>query len=442
MNVRSATGDLATVLLEQEVQGLLARLAQIRPFVLSETMVLAAALPYQAHRAIERFLYEGRMALRHRAGTFLDWLRGDGRAAPPEEQQRRFVIIRMHFNDVLSQFDLFAEVVTQRSEHRTGVWLSGLDRLAADAFELPGPYLDPPPVICYLARGPGAAIRRARTRLPGGQSTPVAIIRVPRERMVGHGIGSSLVHEVGHQAAALLGLVESLRSDLQRRRSPATRPVWETWERTVSECIADFWSVAKLGISSTLGLLAVVSLPRFFVFREPGNDPHPMPYLRVLLSAKIGDTLYPHPQWRELANAWKSYYPTTTLTDEQQQSIERLEASLSDMAGLLADHRSAALGGRRLADLMPLSERRPDQLVAMYDAWGADLGVLARQPPSLVFAVVGQARITGRVTPAQESAVLSNLLTSWAVRSSIDVLDRDTHRNSVAPTSSNERQLS
>ena len=36
---------------------------------------------------------------------------------------------------------------------------------------------------------------------------PVAIIRVPRERMVGHGIASSLVHEVGHQGAALLGLV-------------------------------------------------------------------------------------------------------------------------------------------------------------------------------------------------------------------------------------------
>ncbi len=55
-----------------------------------------------------------------------------------------------------------------------------------------------------LLSGPraGAAIRRARTRLPGGGDNPVAIIRVPRERMVGSGIASSLVHEVGHQAAA------------------------------------------------------------------------------------------------------------------------------------------------------------------------------------------------------------------------------------------------
>ncbi len=68
-----------------------------------------------------------------------------------------------------------------------------------------------------------AAIRRARTRLPGGGKNPVAIIRIPRERMVSSGIASSLVHEVGHQGAALLGLFDSVRAALleERRRRPA-----------------------------------------------------------------------------------------------------------------------------------------------------------------------------------------------------------------------------
>jgi len=39
-------------------------------------------------------------------------------------------------------------------------------------------------------RVPGAAIRRARTRLPGGQPSPVGILRIPRERMIGHGVAS------------------------------------------------------------------------------------------------------------------------------------------------------------------------------------------------------------------------------------------------------------
>src|SRR4029079_7854319 len=143
--------------------------------------------------------------------------------------------------------------VTQRSEHRTGVWLSGLDMLATDALALPSvSSFAPPPLMCYLARGPGAAIRRARTRLPGGRDNPVALIRVPRERMVGHGVASSLVHEVGHQAAALLGLVESLRTHLRQFHQGPDSEIspWLLWERPVSEIIADFHSIAVLGIGS------------------------------------------------------------------------------------------------------------------------------------------------------------------------------------------------
>src|SRR5205814_9186405 len=160
-----------------------------------------------AMSVIEQFLLDGRRVLRRRVEGFLDWLGHPGRDAPANEQQRRFTLIRLAFNDVLSQFDLFTEAITQRSEHETGVWLSGLDMLAADALRLRTGLVDPPPLICYLARGPGAAIRRARTRLPGGTPNPVGLIRVPRERMIGHGIASSLVHEVGHQGAALLSLV-------------------------------------------------------------------------------------------------------------------------------------------------------------------------------------------------------------------------------------------
>ena len=56
------------------------------------------------------------------------------------------------------QFDLFNDVITQRSENETGVWLSGLDVVSADALQLTDHYYDAPPVICYLDRGVGAAI--------------------------------------------------------------------------------------------------------------------------------------------------------------------------------------------------------------------------------------------------------------------------------------------
>ena len=104
--------------------------------------------------------------------------------------------------------------------------------------------------------------------------------------------------------------------------------------------------------------------------------------------------------------------------------IERLEQGLPAMADLMASHRSAALGGHQLADLMPLQERRPEQLLALHRAWKDDVGVLTRQSPTLVFAVLGQARAMGLVDPVDESRVLSDVLTAWAVRSSLDVVER------------------
>src|SRR5271166_1181167 len=133
-------------MLEQEAHALLTRVARIEPFSLQETMVPAAALLPEALTAIERFLIGGRRELYGEVQEFRHWLRGAGRAAAPPEMQRRFAIVKLRFNAVVSQFEVFSDAITQRSERAHGVWLSGLDALAADALSLPG-YLDPPPVI-------------------------------------------------------------------------------------------------------------------------------------------------------------------------------------------------------------------------------------------------------------------------------------------------------
>lgn len=411
----------SAALLEMEARGLLARLNQIRPLSLQETMVPAAALPPRAALDVERFLHTGRTVLRRRVQDYLAWLRGPGRQESPAEQQRRFVVIRMRFNSILSQLDMFTEVVTQRSEARTGTWLSGLDVLADDALRITPLITNPPTAVCYLARGAGAAIRRAKTRMPGGDLSPIAIIRVPRERMIGHGIASSLVHEVGHQGAAILDLVESLRKDLAARRPSGTteQAVWRNWERWISEIVADLWSVATLGISSTLGLLAVVSLPRFFVFRPSNDDPHPTPYIRVLLSCALGEAFYPHPQWARMRATWKALNPVATLPPPRQQEFAALEAGIPAFVAALLSHRSPALAGRTLRDAFPTADRVPARLLQHYSAWQGDIGVMARQRPSLVFAVAGQARAAGRITPESESQLISTLLRAWALRSTL-----------------------
>jgi len=421
---------------EHEARALLTRAARIKPFALTETTVVAASFSMRAQAAIEKLLAHGRHELRRRVTEFIEWLHSPaGVAASAPEIHHRFVFVRLRFNVVLSQFDVFSEVMTQRSEHETGVFLAGLDEVARDALEVPDLPFDAPPVICYLQRGQGAAIRRARTRLPGGDETPVAIIRVPRERMVGSGIASSLVHEVGHQGAALLQLVESLRQAIQARMKSdaANADVWQHWDRWCSEMMADFWSVARIGIGSTMGLMGVVALPRPFVFRKELDEPHPIPWIRVLLSAAFGHALYPHQQWHRVAKTWTAFYPTEGLAPEYRRLIGRLHSTIPEVARLFVEHRPPALGGRTLGASLGTPDREPARLTAVFERWQNVPIQMRKARPSLVFAAMGQARADGRITPESESRVLAHLLTAWALQSAVDTSETCAVRTTRRP---------
>jgi hypothetical protein len=422
-----ATLTPAARFLEQEARALLTRLARVKPFALLATSVPAAAVSVPAQSAIENYLGRGRRELRGRIERFLTWLhRPESQRLTPAELQQRFTFLRLRFNVVLSHFDIFADVLTQRSEHETGIFIGGLDALAADALELSGvDYVNATPVICYLVRDPGAAIRRAHTRLPGGGENPVAVIRVPRERMISSGVASSLVHEVGHQGAALLHLVESLRPALQavQRKGGAMQPAWRVWERWVSEIVADFWSVSRVGIASTLGLIGVVSLPRAFVFRISADDPHPSPWIRVLLSCAMGKDLYPHPQWDRLSALWQSLYPVAESSPASQQLFAMLIATMPDFVRLLLAHRPPSLQRRSLAETFRSPDRQPAQLSTYFESWKRSPMQMRDNPPTLVFAAIGQARADGRITPEQESRTLAYLLTYWALRSTLDIAE-------------------
>jgi hypothetical protein len=426
----------AQSMLSLEARALLTRLARVQSFMLHVPMVTAAAISLSAQAAIERYLAEGRRELRELVRAYLAWLgSAEGRLAGAAEAQRRFTVLRLRFNVVLSQFDIFADVLTQRCEHDHGVWLAGLDALAADALELPGDYYRAPPVITYLDRGAGASIRRARTRLPGGGENPVAIVRVPRERMIGSGIGSSLVHEVGHQGAALLDLVKSLRVPLKamQEEDAANAPSWALWDRWISEIVSDFWSVARLGIDSTVGLMGVVSLPRPFVFRVQLDDPHPFPWIRVKLSCAIGDALYPHPQWRRLARLWEAYYPLDGLDARRRRLVAIMDRHMPRFVALLVDHRPPKLRGASLREVMAVEERQPPRLAALYDSWRSAPERVRVAPPSLVMAVIGQAKADGMLGPEEESRLVERLLRYWALRRTLDAAPMTAARLAASP---------
>jgi hypothetical protein len=413
--------SFASWMLEQEARALLTRLGHVKPLAMQESMLPAAGLLPESQTAIEQFLTMGRRHLRSLVVRFLAWLRTPMAQSDAEAAQRTFTHLRLRFNRVLTHFDLFENVITQRSENETGVWLSGLDVVSADALHLRGHYYQSPPVVCYLDRGLGGAIRRSRTRLPGGGDNPVAIIKVPRERMVGSGIASSLVHEVGHQAAALLSLVESLRPVLRAlsQQDPSKASAWQLWERWISEIVADLWSVGRVGVASTLGLMGVLSLPRPFVFRVNVNDPHPTPWIRVKLSAALGQAFYPQEAWNRLTELWESYYPLAGTRGRQRNVVMLLERTIPDLVTLLIHHRPAALRGQSLVEALDTDELQPSRLRALLRHWRQTPQQMYRTRPIVVFAAIGQGRVEGKITPEEESAVVGKVLSHWALWSTL-----------------------
>lgn len=393
-----------------EAQALLSRLKQTAPFSVSMPMVAAAAVSKPAMKAITSHWTDRQRLLRTDIRRFLALLNQEGEAA---KLQARFAELKLRFNSLLDQFDIFADVVSQRAEHRIGVWIAGLDALAEDALQLPGKPYEAPPLMCFLERGHGAAIRKARTRLPGGDPNPVAIIQVPRERLVGTGIAASIIHEVGHQGVALLDLLASIRQAMGKAIVPPDLQLgWAMLRRWLSEILADFWAMAHLGAGATLGLMGVVGLPAYFVFRAKDDDPHPFPWIRVIISIAFGERLYPDPQWARIRALWMNLYPLEGRNAEVMEAIRQVTASLPAFTSLVIGHKNQRTQNKPLAELFPVSRRQPAALRAMHQAGKS----LENLPPSLAFAIIGQARADGLMDQAEESKLLSDLLITWARR--------------------------
>ncbi|HLM45965.1 MAG TPA: hypothetical protein VK458_18995, partial [Myxococcaceae bacterium] len=75
---------------------------------------------------------------------------------------------------------------------------------------------------------------------------------------------------------------------------------------------------------------------------------------------------------------------------------------------------------RTLAEAMDTRSRQPARLAALYPEFRTRRTRLQEARPSLVFAVLGQARADGTLTPEEESEALASLLKYWALRGTVN----------------------
>jgi hypothetical protein len=252
--------------------------------------------------------------------------------------------------------------------------------------------------------------------LPGGDENPVAVIQIPRERMVGNGIASSLIHEVGHQGAALLDLVTTLKLAISQAKESAGKnsAAWDYFARWISEIIADFWAIAQLGVSATIGLMGVVTLPSYFQFRIDLDDPHPAPYIRVQLSCRMGKKFFPDGQWDRLWKLWESFYPKEKLPQEKLAILQMLDNEMDRFIDLIAVHKPEGLKGKQLIEIFEIQKRQPGMFRETFQTWKKNPEQIESTNPVMVFAVLGQAKADNLITSKQESHLLKQQLNRWA----------------------------
>ena len=145
-----------------------------------------------------------------------------------------------------------------------------------------------------------------------------------------------------------------------------------------------------------------------------GDDPHPAPYLRVQFSYAFGKRLFPHSQWERIWEMWKRFYPLEGLDAESIHIIQEIEREIEPFIDLVINHSTKEMKGKKLWELFPLAERKPENLKQLFVLWKSKKTSLDRMRPTLVFALLGQAKFDLAIDAAEESKVLTQQLRQWA----------------------------
>jgi hypothetical protein len=298
-----------------------------------------------------------------------DVLVAELRAATTEPQldrlRQRVVAFRRRYLQVETALDFYGDAINSRTSPRLAGLLRACDVLALRSLEdvLVPLRHEVPPVLTFVDKGLGASILRAGLRLvEGGPLSAAAAVKITRQNLYRP---TALVHETGHQAAHILGWNDELAAVIARELTPASPELAAVWSSWSSEIAADTYAFAFAGYGSVAALHDVVSGGGASVFRQIPGDPHPLPFLRVLLVVQMAVRFFGVGPWDELARAWKRAYPLTAAPPAVRALVERSLAHLPRLAELCLLTPMRAFGDRPLAALVDPLRVRPDALAQL-----------------------------------------------------------------------------
>ncbi len=320
--------------------------------------------------------------------------------------------LELDLSESFGFFDAYMDVLTQRHAPVLGPLLAGCDALALEAIRKAHPALrivEPP--LVYCDRGFGASTLREGVRLRHGIPNPMPLVQIPYARLVEKCTLTSILHEVGHEALVRLGLVtvlpDVLREALTRAGAPQqVREYFPIWS---SEIGPDFWTFCESGLASAAAIQEILALRPDVVLRVSGIDPHPPPYLRVLLVFEWCRQVWGRGPWDGWDTRWRELYDPDAATPAASALLRAAVPYLPVVARALLTTRFRVLEGRRLPDLFDLDALAPARLAPLVARLGSD--AFQTMPAARQLAVFRLASERGDLTGDR----LDTVMTDWLI---------------------------
>jgi hypothetical protein len=291
-------------------------------------------------------------------------------AAGPAEFQRACMALAKDIVRSQLAWDFFRDKLDQRlSFSKEMLWVADtiawdchrpvMEEAAAAGLIDPDHLREPPLTYAGVGHSPLTWVRKSRPndgrRYDLGEATlPIPVIEVPAEQLSNAWELLSLHHEAAHDIESDLGLRPALRDSLAARLQGAGVPndrvaVWLAWQ---GEVFADLCALQLGGPAFAEALMHLLLLPPEMVTEFEDTDPHPTPFLRVLLAAAYIRSMLPGnaaltADADRIEAAWRALYV---------QPAGAFAAMLGDLPHVFAalmDTALPPLGGRTVRSLMP-----------------------------------------------------------------------------------------
>ncbi len=346
----------------------------------SERMDLDALASREAWGHLERYLG---VSLRKHLEGVIERLASEARVLATIDRElkdrhersalrRRLIAFESRYLRTERTLEFFADAINCRTNPNMAALLRACDTLAQRCMAA---LLEPlgkvaPPALTYLGEGRGASILRAHQRLwDGGELCPVAAIKITRHNLLRP---TALLHESGHQVAAILGWNEALAAALSRQLEDAgagaeLAAVWASW---ASEIAADAFAFAHAGYASVAALHDVVDGETAGVFRHLPGDPHPVAYLRVLLGVAMCRSSYGAGPWDALQEAWCATHPLRAAPDDSRTLVQASLPLLDTVVRAALGTPLRAFGGRALRAIVDPARVSPTALDELHQRIG------------------------------------------------------------------------